>query len=696
MRKIISIALTCMLVVAMCCVGMPIASADNSKATIQVYDFVGGAYDKYANTQTQLNGKSVNRNSYQFEVGDLVNVVVSLQSDECSAISGYTAHTFINQNSIDTNSADSFKIYTNDSNNTVEISDLYFAVESGEGYDPGVFMINNAANSLMQSNPQVAVEDESSAYYDPESDIKIDRISYTSMNATNSGIKISSEKKVVTFTLHIKEATECYLYTAIEDAVDNSTELNTVANQLKVRTTLEKVGHVEIEKPTEPATPAPTEPVTPAPTEPATLAPTEPVTPAPTEPATPAPTEPVTPAPTEPSTMITTHTYTVAGSENLCTKAWDPAETANDMTDMGNNVYQKVFTDVPAGDIEFKIVQDHSWDVSFGVPGSPSYDNNYKDAVNQDGATVTIKFNSETGVASWNIDYPEGPTEATEATVPTDCPPIDDDSRRIYFEKPEDWDSSKSIYAYFWNAEGVEELYPWLSSESKMTPCGDNKTWYYDLPDGDWNMVIFYNTNTQTTDTTMGTDCFGDIAYFNGTYINPPSGPADDGYVGIPCVSWKNNSETYGTHMNRDSRDNIYGDYLLEGETNLRTGEIVLADGKYPSVEDSTDPTEATEVTGPVTPDVPTEATVPVTPEQSTATSVATTATQKSTTNATQSVTTAQTSNNNTNNSNTQSASSTTTGKVATGDSTSVTLLLMALLIAGGAIISARKRVISK
>ncbi|MEE0930280.1 MAG: hypothetical protein UIM53_04720 [Acutalibacteraceae bacterium] len=677
MRKIISIVLTCMLVIIMCCVGMPAVSADSSKATIHVYDFIGEAYDRYADTQTQLDGKAVSRDSYQFEVGDLVNVVISIQSDEYEAISAYTAHTFINQNSINANTTDSFKEYTNDSNNTVEISDLYFASESGEGYDPGVFIVNNLASTLMQSLPQVAVADESSSYYDPESDIKRDKISYTGMNATSSGIKISNEKKIITFTVQVKEATECYLYTAFEDVVDTSTEINTVTNDIKVKTTLEKVGHVDIEKPTEAPTPAPTEAPTKAPTQAPTEAPTKAPTQAPTE----APTKAPTSVPTEAPTEVISHTYTVAGNENLCVTAWDPAESSNDMTNIGNNEYQKVFTNISAGDIEFKIVQDHAWDVSFGVPERPSYDNNYKDTILYDGATVTIKFNAETGVATWNIDYSEVPTE--DETLPI-CPPVDD-SRRIYFEKPENWDISEPIYAYFWNAENAEELYPWMSSESKMTSCGDDKTWYYDVPEGDWNMVIFYNQKYQTIDTTMGIDCFGDIAYFNGIYINPPSGSTDDGYVGILCVSWRDNSDKYGTHMGKDSRGEIYGDYLLEGETNLRTGEIVQYDGKYPYVEDSTEPTEATEIS---TVNQPTEAL--------TGTPAATTATQKSTTQSTQSATSAKTINNNTTNSNSQTSSSTTTDKVATGDSTSVTLLLMALLISGGVVISARKKFISK
>ncbi len=524
MRKIISIMLACMLVVVMCCVGVSTVSADSSEATIHVYDFIGEAYDRYADTQTQLDGKAVSRDSYQFEVGDLVNVVISIQSDECEAISGYTAHTFINQNSIDANTTDSFKDYTNDINNTVEISDLYFASESGGNYKPGVFIVNDLTNTLMQSLPQVAVADESSPYYDPDSDIERDKISYTGMNATSSGIKISSEKKIVTFTVQIKEATECYLYTAFEDVVDTSTDINTVTNDINVKTTLEKVGHIDIEKPTEAPTLAPTEAPTPAPTE----APTK----APTEAPTPAPTEAPTLAPTEVPTEVTSHTYTVVGSENLCATAWDPAEKSNDMTDMGNNVYQKVFTNVSAGDIEFKIVQNYSWDVSFGEPDLPSYDNNYKDTVLYDNATVTINFNAETGIATWTIDYSETPTDA-----PTETPTVD---------QPTD-----------------------------------------------------ASTEAPTVD--QPTDASTEVSTIDDQSTSTPTG-----------------------------------------------------------------------------------------------TSASTNATQNSTTQSTQSSTTSQTSNSNTSNSNSQSASSTTTGKVATGDSTSVTLLLIALLISSGAIISARKKFIAK
>ena len=175
---------------------------------------------------------------------------------------------------------------------------------------------------------------------------------------------------------------------------------------------------VPTEVPTEPET----EPETVPATDPATEAPTEPET----EPETTPATEPVTEAPTDPATEDVTdapvkHTYTVAGTPGLCGSSWDITDTNNDMTEISDGVFQKVYTNVNAGAIEFKVAEDYSWNNSFGPEGNEPGSPNCVDEVLFDGATVTITFDTKEGVVMWMIDYPEDPTEEPTDT-PTELP----------------------------------------------------------------------------------------------------------------------------------------------------------------------------------------------------------------------------------------------------------------------------------
>jgi len=91
-------------------------------------------------------------------------------------------------------------------------------------------------------------------------------------------------------------------------------------------------------------------------------------------------------------------TYTVAGSPaTLFGTAWDPTNTANDMT-LADGVYtwSKSDVELAAGDVEFKVVVNHSWDVSYGQNGGGS---NYVLKIEEAGIyTVAITFDAETNV----------------------------------------------------------------------------------------------------------------------------------------------------------------------------------------------------------------------------------------------------------------------------------------------------------
>ena len=90
--------------------------------------------------------------------------------------------------------------------------------------------------------------------------------------------------------------------------------------------------------------------------------------------------------------------YTVAGDNTtLFGTAWDPSNTANDMTLVSGNNYQWAKTDVTlaAGTVNFKVTVDHSWSTcypsgpneSFSIPEGGVYD-------------VTITFNSSSHAIS--------------------------------------------------------------------------------------------------------------------------------------------------------------------------------------------------------------------------------------------------------------------------------------------------------
>lgn len=84
-----------------------------------------------------------------------------------------------------------------------------------------------------------------------------------------------------------------------------------------------------------------------------------------------------------------THTYTVAGPSNVFGSNWKADDTNNDMVLQEDNTYkwEKTGLELLAGNIEFKVCVDHSWDVAY--PAS-----NYQLAIEETGVyTITIYYN---------------------------------------------------------------------------------------------------------------------------------------------------------------------------------------------------------------------------------------------------------------------------------------------------------------
>jgi hypothetical protein len=91
------------------------------------------------------------------------------------------------------------------------------------------------------------------------------------------------------------------------------------------------------------------------------------------------------------------HTYTVAGDNAyVFGTTWDVTNTSNDMELQEDNTYkwEKENLELPVGNVEFKVAQDHSWSVNYPK-------DNYVLAIAESGSyTITITFNPEGNVVS--------------------------------------------------------------------------------------------------------------------------------------------------------------------------------------------------------------------------------------------------------------------------------------------------------
>ena len=94
---------------------------------------------------------------------------------------------------------------------------------------------------------------------------------------------------------------------------------------------------------------------------------------------------------------VVSHTYTVAGDNAyVFGTTWDVTNTANDMELQEDNTYkwEKENLELPVGNVEFKVAQDHSWSVNYPK-------DNYVLAIAESGSyTITITFNPEGNVVS--------------------------------------------------------------------------------------------------------------------------------------------------------------------------------------------------------------------------------------------------------------------------------------------------------
>ncbi|MBQ8795475.1 MAG: hypothetical protein IJZ54_03525 [Clostridia bacterium] len=87
-----------------------------------------------------------------------------------------------------------------------------------------------------------------------------------------------------------------------------------------------------------------------------------------------------------------TATYFVAGQPGLCNGIeWSPNAAENQMTYLGNGVWEITFENVAADTYEFKVTENGTWDVSYNLEGV-AIGANASVTVETDGATVVIGF----------------------------------------------------------------------------------------------------------------------------------------------------------------------------------------------------------------------------------------------------------------------------------------------------------------
>lgn len=186
-----------------------------------------------------------------------------------------------------------------------------------------------------------------------------------------------------------------------------------------------------------------------------------------------------------------THTYTVAGvPAALFGTEWDNTNEANDMT-LKDGVYTltKSAVALTAGDIAFKVVQDHNWDIAYPA-------DNYVYTVEQNGDyDVTITFNETTKEVGITVV----PVEVIE-----DFYTVAGEPAAIFGEE---WNPS---YAANNMVLGENGLYTWSKNDVEMaagqviefkvvknanwTTCYPENNWHYECPaDGTYDLIITFN-----------------------------------------------------------------------------------------------------------------------------------------------------------------------------------------------------------
>ena len=134
------------------------------------------------------------------------------------------------------------------------------------------------------------------------------------------------------------------------------------------------------------------------------------------------------------------------------------------------------------------------------------------------------------------------------------------------FEIPDTWASANKVfYAHIWDGlpDGAS-LYKWQTKDEKMKIADDKKTATYNVPEGEWNLIIISgDSGIQTYDTVFNGNCIGDTCYVMDDKFENPVDSNKQAFG----LGWRNNSDC-GPHKVVSSLGNVIGTAFLPGETN--------------------------------------------------------------------------------------------------------------------------------
>lgn len=164
----------------------------------------------------------------------------------------------------------------------------------------------------------------------------------------------------------------------------------------------------------------------------------------------------------------------VAGTSNLCGSEWSSSDENNAMEEV-DGVFSKIYTDLSAGEYEFKVVYKGIWLGYDKVDGS-----NSSDCVDKGG---NIKFTLE-GQATVTISYDKSTDKIVLKVVYANFPV----GEKFYFSS----DKGVSRYAaYLFGASGEK----WVDISLEY-----NNIYSFFMPDGEWDGLIYCAMKQGTTE----------------------------------------------------------------------------------------------------------------------------------------------------------------------------------------------------
>lgn len=266
-------------------------------------------------------------------------------------------------------------------------------------------------------------------------------------------------------------------------------------------------------------------------------------------------------------------------------------------------------------------------------------------------------------------------------------------SGQFTFEIKDNWKAANKVfYAHIWNGlEGGSGLYGWQTKDEKMTISEDGNTATYEVPEGDWNLIIISgDSGMQTYDSVFSAECIGDTCYVMDEQFENPVDSKKKAFG----LGWRN-ATNCGPHKVVSSIGHVVGTYFLPGENdqnlydnfvkkynveNEADGETLFNWNDDGKIETGMDWEEAKKYVADQ---------LGITVESSSQTPTDAPTNNSSTTN-----TTSSTTNTTSSSSSNSSSSSQSTGTTTTGDNTPIFALVATLTAALGVAFATRKKAV--